>query len=56
MPDWMAFDLRRMYEHFQEHGLLASDEAIERQTRLLGHPPRRYEDYVRETAGAWNAT
>jgi hypothetical protein len=49
----MAFDIRRMYEHFQEHGLVASDEAIERQTALLGHAPRRYEDYVRETAEAW---
>ena len=53
MPAWMAFDIRRMYEHFHEHGLLASDEAIERQTALLGHAPRRYEDYVREPAAAW---
>lgn len=55
LPPWMAFDFRRMYEHFQEHGLFASDEAIERQTELLGHPPRRYEDFVRETAAAWDA-
>jgi uncharacterized protein YbjT (DUF2867 family) len=53
MPDWMAFDIRRMYEHFQEHGLVASDEAIERQTALLGHAPRRFEDFARETAEAW---
>jgi uncharacterized protein YbjT (DUF2867 family) len=53
LPDWMAFDFRRMYEHYQEHGLVASDEAIERQTALLGHAPRRFEDFARETAEAW---
>jgi uncharacterized protein YbjT (DUF2867 family) len=53
MPAYMAYDFRKMYEFFQAHGLLASDEAIARQTRLLGHPPRAYGDFVRATAAAW---
>jgi uncharacterized protein YbjT (DUF2867 family) len=55
MPDWMVFDLRAMYAHFQRQGLLAAPGAVERLTRVLGHPPRQYEDFVRETAAAWRA-
>lgn len=53
LPDWMAFDFRLMYEYFQEAGLRATDEELERLTEILGHEPRRYEDFVTETAAAW---
>jgi uncharacterized protein YbjT (DUF2867 family) len=53
MPDWMVFDFRFMYAFFQEQGLTASGDAIQRQTRLLGHAPRSFEAFARETAGAW---
>jgi uncharacterized protein YbjT (DUF2867 family) len=56
MPAWMVFDFRLMYRFFQENGFTATREDIERQTRLLGHPPRRFEDYARETAAAWKAS
>jgi uncharacterized protein YbjT (DUF2867 family) len=39
LPDWAACDFRNMYEFFQEQGLKASAEAIDRQTRLLGPCP-----------------
>ena len=52
-PDWTVFDFRYMYEHFQKHGLIASAEAIERQTRLLGHAPRAFDAFAKETAAAW---
>ena len=55
MPGWMVFDFRMMYQHFQEKGLKAAGNDIERLTRLLGHAPRRYEDFVSETAAAWSA-
>jgi uncharacterized protein YbjT (DUF2867 family) len=55
MPDWLVYDLRAMYAFFQEHGLKASDQAIERLTRLLGHPPRAFAPFARETAEAWAA-
>ena len=53
LPDWMVFDFRCMYEYFQTNGLLASAEAIARQTTLLGHAPRGFDAFAKETAAAW---
>lgn len=53
MPGWMAFDLKLMYEFFQKEGLKATTEDIERQTKLLGHAPRGFEAFARETAAMW---
>jgi uncharacterized protein YbjT (DUF2867 family) len=50
LPAWLAFDLRRMYEHFQRDGLRATSETVASVTRLLGHPPREFEPFVREIA------
>ena len=56
MPASLVFDFRLMYQFFQEKGLLAGPADVERQTRLLGHPPRRFEDYAREMAATWKAS
>jgi uncharacterized protein YbjT (DUF2867 family) len=53
MPDWAVFDFKNMYKFFQEKGLKATPEAIERQTRLLGHVPRAFGAFASETASAW---
>ena len=53
MPDWAVFDFKHMYDYFQKHGLKASQDAIDRQTKLLGHSPRSYGAFVSETAAAW---
>lgn len=53
LPDWMVFDFKEMYAHFQKHGLKASADAIARQTRLLGHAPRSFDAFASETAAAW---
>lgn len=55
LPDWMVFDFREMFHYFQTQGLKASPEAIARQARLLGHPPRTFEAFAQETAAAWTA-
>ena len=55
LPHWMVFDFREMYAYFQQAGLKASAEAIDRQTRLLGHAPRSFEAFAAETAAAWSA-
>lgn len=52
-PAFLAFDYRLMYEFFQKEGLLATPQAIERLTKLLGHAPRSYEAFVNETAKMW---
>lgn len=53
LPDWLVFDLRLMFEHFQRHGLKGSPEAVARLTRVLGHPPRSFEAFANETAAQW---
>lgn len=53
LPPWMVFDFREMYAHFQSAGLQASQDAIDRQTKLLGHAPRAFEAFAMETAAAW---
>jgi len=56
MPDWLVHDLCIMYGHFQKTGLKATEEEIALQTRLLGHAPRKFEDFVAEIAPAWKSS
>ena len=53
MPDWMLFDMRMMFERFQEAGLIGTPETIAEQTRVLGHPPRSFSAFTQEMAKAW---
>jgi uncharacterized protein YbjT (DUF2867 family) len=52
-PSWSAFDLRMMFEGYLERGFIAEDGDLETLTKLLGHTPRRYEDFARETLLQW---
>jgi uncharacterized protein YbjT (DUF2867 family) len=52
-PSWSAYDLRLMLERFQSDGMLPKPGAIEIMTGLLGHVPRSYRDFAKETAAAW---
>ena len=52
-PSWSAFDIRMMFQGYLERGFIAGDGDIEAVTKLLGHAPRRYEDFARETAQEW---
>jgi uncharacterized protein YbjT (DUF2867 family) len=51
-PSWSAFDIRMMFQGYLERGFAAEAGDVER-PQLLGHPPRRYEDFARETALNW---
>ncbi len=55
MPGWMASDLRIMYDHFQKHGLAATDEEIRTLERVIGHAPIRFESFVTEIAPEWKS-
>ncbi len=55
MPAWMVFDFKLMYAFFQEKGLKATPDDIERQTELIGHAPRSFEDFAKEAAEMWEA-
>src|ERR1700678_3898816 len=52
-PSWSAFDIRMMFEGYLERGFVAEDGDLETLTKLLGHAPRRYEDFARETFLKW---
>jgi uncharacterized protein YbjT (DUF2867 family) len=52
-PSWSAFDIRMMFEGYLERGFVAEDGDLETMTKLLGHGPRRYEDFARETFVQW---
>jgi uncharacterized protein YbjT (DUF2867 family) len=52
-PSWSAFDIRMMFQGYLERGFAAEAGDIETLTDLLGHAPRRYEDFAKETAMNW---
>ena len=52
-PSWSAFDIRMMFEGYLERGFIAGDGDLKTLTKLLGHAPRRYEDFARETFLSW---
>jgi uncharacterized protein YbjT (DUF2867 family) len=51
-PAWSAFDLRMMYQGYLERGFTPEDGDVETVTKLIGHPPRRYEEFAKELAPA----
>jgi uncharacterized protein YbjT (DUF2867 family) len=52
-PSWSAFDIRMMFQGYLERGFVAGPGDLETLTKLLGHSARRYEDFARQTALAW---
>src|SRR5450755_4484249 len=49
-PSWSAFDIRMMFQGYLDRGFSAEAGDVESLTQLLGHAPRRYEDFAKETA------
>ena len=54
-PGWLAFDMRMMMKRYQDDGAVATPDDLERLSRLLGRPPRRYRDFAADAAGRWDA-
>jgi uncharacterized protein YbjT (DUF2867 family) len=54
-PSWSAFDIRMMFQGYLERGFAAEAGDVETLTKILGHRPRRYEDFAGETATLWKA-
>lgn len=55
-PSWSAFDIRMMFQGYLERGFVAGDGDLETLTALLGHSPRRYEDFAKEIIIEWQTT
>ena len=54
-PSRSAFDIRMMFQGYLECGFAAEAGDVGTLTELLGHTPRRYEDFAKETASLWKA-
>jgi uncharacterized protein YbjT (DUF2867 family) len=52
-PSWSAFDIRMMFQGYLERGFAAEEGDLKTLTELLGHAPRSYEEFARETALEW---
>ncbi|ANL51058.1 NmrA-like family protein (plasmid) [Rhizobium phaseoli] len=50
---WVIEGLGALYETIVQFGMLGNSEELDILTKLLGRPPRRYEDYVAECAVEW---
>jgi len=55
MPEFMVPEMRIMYEFFQEKGMIASKEDLEKTQRLLEHKPRTFDAFVKEIATEWKS-
>jgi uncharacterized protein YbjT (DUF2867 family) len=55
-PPWSAFDIRMMFQGYLERGFIAGDGDMATLTALLGHAPRRYQDFAKETVDEWQRT
>lgn len=55
LPDWQTYDLRIMFRDYIAQGQHGEPGAVARLTKLLGHAPRSYGDFVRETAAGWKS-
>jgi len=54
-PSWSAFDIRMMFQGYLERGFVAEPGDVEILTNLLGHAPRRYEEFAKETVLIWQS-
>jgi hypothetical protein len=43
-----------MYQFFQDNGMIASQDDLEKTQKLLGHKPRTFDDFVREISMEWS--
>ena len=55
VPSWSAFDIRMMFQGYLERAFIAGDGDLGTLTALLGHAPRRYEDFAKETVLEWKS-
>ncbi len=56
MPEFMVPEMRIMYQYFQNHGMAATNDDLEKQRKILGRIPLSFEDFVKEIIPAWKAT
>jgi uncharacterized protein YbjT (DUF2867 family) len=53
MPKWQRDDLRIMFRHYQDHGMRMEKPELMEQERILGHDPRRFDDFAAAASRSW---
>jgi uncharacterized protein YbjT (DUF2867 family) len=53
LPAWLVYDFGLMYALFQSKGLRATPEQLRESETVVGHAPRRFSDFVKETTASW---
>jgi uncharacterized protein YbjT (DUF2867 family) len=53
MPEFLIADMRIMYQFFQDNGMIASKDNIEKTNKLLGRKPRSFDEFVKEITQEW---
>ena len=53
MAEFLIADMRIMYRFFQDNGMIASKEDLEKTEKLLGKKPRIFDDFVKEITLEW---
>jgi uncharacterized protein YbjT (DUF2867 family) len=53
MPAWAVYDYALMYAMFQKKGLKATPAQLQETCTIVGHEPRKFSDFVKETAASW---
>jgi len=56
LPPFMVFDFKMMYRWFQQHSLTAAPVEREATEKLIGHPMRTFDGFVKETAAMWRTS
>jgi len=55
MPEFLIADMRIMYQFFQDNGMIASKDDLEKMQKLLGHKPRTFDGFVKEISMEWKS-
>lgn len=51
-PSWLAYDMRLMMAGIQKFGMHGAAGAVDRLQAVIGHPLRKYGDFVKEAIAA----
>jgi uncharacterized protein YbjT (DUF2867 family) len=55
IPEFMVPEMRIMYEFFQDNGMIATKDELEKTLKLLEHKPRTFDDFVKEIMVEWRS-
>lgn len=55
MSEFLIADMRIMYQFFQNNGMIASKDDIEKTEKLLGRKPHSFDEFVKEITLEWRS-